>query len=303
MAESLTLQDPGYSGITSAQFMLYDKYNNRSDLYEYDYGSAPAVPAPTAPTDCPATAPSGFLRHTSSTYLADGVYDVPNLTSPASSTHMRTLLTGQTLSDSGGTMVSRTSYAYDEYPLTSVSTNTGRDSSYTTAVTTRGNATTKQRYTSASTSISTHDRYDAAGNVLHDQDGKGNTTDVTYDALAAFPTMVCRQPLCYSQTFDTTGTGSLTSRTDFNSVKTTLDYTEPLDRLKTAVVAQGITGSQSQTSFNYDPSNTIITVNKDRDTFQDGLVKTVKIVDGLGREKESQQFEDSGYISVQRTYL
>ena len=55
--------------------------------------------------------------------------------------------------------------------------------------------------------------------------------------------------------------------------------------------------------FSYTNSNTTINSNADKDSFNDQQIYTQKILDGLGRDIESRQYEGGTcYISVQRTY-
>jgi YD repeat-containing protein len=304
---NVTLQEASPNQ-TSGQVMLYDQYNNSTDLYEYDYGSAPAQTVQS--TTCP-TSFTGYSRHTSATFLTSG-YDVANTGNPSASIHIRNLPTNQTISDGNGT-ANKTDYFYDQYgsqPLQDDSGIVGHLAAFNTTNTTRGNATSVRKWVNSSTHIDFTSQFDIAGNVVTSYDGNSKPTTITYASPTfAFPTQVCKavngSNRCFSQSFDL-GSGKLTRRTDLNNVPTTFQYLDALDR-PTIVVRASATTFQSQTLFGYTNSNTVITTTSDNLHFTDtDPIVTQKILDGLGREIESRQNDTSTctncYISVQRTY-
>ncbi len=289
--------------LTSGQVSFYDVYNNREELYEFDYGQAPVQSSA-----CP-TGVTGYTRRTTTTYLTSG-YDTVNTGSPSASIHVRTLPTNQTVSDSGGNVFSRRDYFYDSYSLQDAPGIINQAAGYTTGNTARGNNTRLLEWFTSSADFELQSHFDIAGNVVMAYDGNANPATITYGSpYYAFPSQACKvvtgQNRCVGQTFDLS-TGSLLSRTDFNSVMTSLQYNEPLDRMTSATAGSNQT-LQTTTTFSYSNSNTVVTSTSDLDASNLQKVISKKILDGMGREIESRQYLDGNpssttYVSVQRTY-
>jgi RHS repeat-associated protein len=330
-----TLNENGVS-VSSAVMHLYDQYSNPIETYEYNFGAGPvpAIPAQQPQITSACTTFSNFTRCTHQEYNAG--YDQPstnaNLTAgtPSQNNHIRNIPTTKQVFDGNGHMAARTDYAYDQSNLQDDSGIVFHLSGYdTTFKTGRGNLTDANRYTASGTSIDYKTEFDIAGNPWKSYDGIQRPTTLTYSSPDfGFVTQACKNVTntnlggspttnnrCFYQTYDYTrvsdttgsygkGNGQLTSRSDLNSVYTAFTYNDPLDRVDTATRASG-TGAKNQTRFTYTNSNTTITTYRDKDTYKDGALISLKQLDGLGRETQSQQSEDGGntnYITVKRTY-
>ena len=197
---------------------------------------------------------------------------------------------------------------------------------------TRGNATRIDRWlnNSGSSLISTWPQYDIAGNIVVSVDGRGNATTIDYrdnfgspaDAVESSGSPVNNPPAWLSgQTsfafpFKVTNPlghaaytkydyylGRPVGNKDPNGVRSSAYYNDALDRPTQAVRAVGVTGVQSQTTFNYDDGNHKITTTSDRDTYNDNLLKSEMLYDGLGRTVETRKYETGAtYSTVSQTY-
>lgn len=169
------------------QTFSYDQYLNRTDVYEYDFGTG---------------AVGSFGRRTHLDYLTTNPVNSADYASPnatASSIHIRNLPTQQWVSsDTGGSnKKSLTIFEYDNYtsdslhaPLWARSGISGLDSAFTTSYTTRGNVTATTGYANAASStgpVTGSSQYDVAGNVVKAIDGRGNPTNISYDDCFGAP--------------------------------------------------------------------------------------------------------------------
>jgi hypothetical protein len=60
---------------------------------------------------------------------------------------------------------------------------------------------------------------------------------------------------------------------------------------------------ESQTTFSYDDLNRVITTTSDQTTYNDNLLKSQKLYDGLRRTTETRTYEGgTNYIAVQQQY-
>ena len=167
------------ANLVSKQTFGYDQYNNQTDVYEYDFGSASPPDSPT--------------RHTHIDYLTTNPVNGVNYATDTN-IHIRSLPLKQIVyavdpSDGAETWVAQTKYEYDRYDATTNhaalvnrSNISGLDSSYTTGYTTRGNVTQPDRWlnSSGSSVIGTSAQYDIAGNVVKVIDSNGNATQFDY---------------------------------------------------------------------------------------------------------------------------
>jgi YD repeat-containing protein len=97
-------------------------------------------------------------------------------------------------------------------------------------------------------------------------------------------------------------TGLVTSATDVNNVTTILEYNDALNRPTRTVRAYG-TSVQSQSTIAYDDVNRIITTTSDQNNYNDNLLRSQIVYDGLGRTIESRQYEGgTNYITAQTKY-
>ena len=281
---------------TSGNFTVNDEYFNPADSYEYDFGSAPPVPG--VPTVCPSAVPSGYGRHSHTSYIADGVYDVvvsdSNGPNAAKSNHMRNLVQEKDVYDGSGSLVAKTTYGYDE----NVTTEPGTPTGYLTPAhmnrqgtqVLRGNLTSKTAWLDAtSTKWTTTYGRDNLGNVVSITDPRtdpGNhTTTISYadscsagpgGTLDALPTSVTN-PLsqkvsiaydCYL--------GKQTTFKDANNISTIYSYSgDPFDRLLSATRASG-TAVQTATAFTY-PNPTTVTAKQDQTSINDGAIQSTTL--------------------------
>jgi hypothetical protein len=142
-------------------------FNLLTDTYEYDFGL-------------------NFVRRSHTEFKKDTAYT-------NNAVNLRTLPIESWVSSdiSGGNIVSRTKYEYDNYsgtantaPLLDRTNITGHDAAYGTNYTTRGNPTKITTYADAQNqtgAISVHSQYDIAGNVFKVIDAKGYASTISYN--------------------------------------------------------------------------------------------------------------------------
>jgi len=326
----LTLSD---SGQVSKQTFSYDDYNNRTDAYEYDYGSG---------------TPGAFVRRTHTGYVTSvgsTNYANPAPTPGASPTpaqgtiHIRDLPSETWVSSdsSGSTKLSKTTFEYDNYAtdsnhagLVNRSSISGHDSLFSTSYTTRGNATAVTRWLNLSgtpTGITSYQQYDIAGNVVKVKDARGYETTASYaDSFGypnanattnssptelsslsltsyAFATSVTNalSQTVYSQ-FDYY-TGMPVDAQDVNGIVTSGESAgDALDRPTQVIRAAG-QSVKSQTTFAYDDTSRKVTTTSDLASYNDNALKTESFYDGLGRTTETRRYEGaSTYIKQTQTY-
>ncbi|MGH9968944.1 MAG: RHS repeat domain-containing protein [Pyrinomonadaceae bacterium] len=309
--------DTAGNALASTTEISYDADLNVTSTKHYDYvqiaqatgqtGSITAIPNGTTP-----------LRTEETDYLTDNVdYRARNLLS---------LPTASRVKDGAGNIVAQTSVSYDEaaYPLLTYGTVNGWTNPGTNV---RGNATTTIHWLNFNGSIFStfpagsyllnHAQYDQCGNVRNIWDARDatqiNPTQVDYSLTYqyAYPTLnTSADPdgvgpltsLATSTEYDL-ATGLVTATIDANLNRTTFAYNDPLNRLKQVVRAADDTQVKNQTSYDYqDPVRKII-VTSDLNSFDDNVLKTVMLYDGLGRTTETQQYEGgTNFIATQTQY-
>jgi RHS repeat-associated protein len=311
------------------QTFLYDKYCNKTDAYEYDYGSGAAGPlVRRSHTD--------YLTTNSITGIA---YDTVNPTTtspdPSATVHLRSLPTQSQVFDAGGAEKARTTYEYDNYvndtlhaPLLNRSGISGLDAGFTTGYLTRGNVTRATNWIlSTSTQLHSYPQYDIAGNVVKTIDARGYATTLDYSDRFGAPDGNARlnsAPLELSSVgqasyaFATSATNALghTSYSQFDYytgrpvdgedasgiVSSGYSVNDLLDR-PTKVIRAVNTAAQNQTVFAYDDAGRIITTSSDLNTSADGALVSKVLYDGLGRTTETRTYEGgTNYIAVQTQY-
>ncbi len=283
----------------------FDQQNNQTDAWEYGYG-----------VGAPSTYP---MRHVHTDYLAVNPANNVSYADPvngntytANDVHLRAVPRARqiySINPTNGieTLVAQSETRYDE-PAYSLLTY-GTVTSWNDPGSARGNATTSRNWVNTSNSwLETHAQYDQCGNVRNTWDAKGNQSQIEYssDYVYAYPTLT-RTPVPDPSAFVATNvfdfnTGLATSSTDANNVTTTLEYNDALNRPTRMVLAYG-TSVQSQSSIAYDDVNRIITTTSDQSTYNDNVLKSQVIYDGLGRTLESRQYEGgTNYIAMQTQY-
>ena len=302
----------------SKQTFSYDDtvpFNNRSDVYEYDFGNGAA---------------GSLVRRTHTDYLKTNSVNSTDYTT--TSIHIRCLPTQIQVFDASGGENSRSNFEYDNYasdgnhaPLEPRSGISGLDSSFTTSYSTRGNLTrTTGWILSTSTPLYSYNQYDVAGNILKAIDARGyattfdfadrygapdseaqsNTAPSPLGGLAsyAFATKVTNAAghISYAQ-FDYY-LGRPVNAEDTNGIVASGSYNDSLDRPKQIKRAIG-TGAENQTSFDYDDPNRTVTTTSDRDSNTDGGLVSKAVYDGFGRIKETRQYEGgTNFILIEQQY-
>jgi RHS repeat-associated protein len=310
----------------------FDQYNNRTDLWEYDYGDG---------------GPGALLRHThtnfiTSTNYTDGV-NGPSLISLPSQTSVY---------DGMGIERGRTTFEYDNYSqdgvfhagllprslISGLCDGTAQnclgspnftDPNYVT----RGNETGVTRYLldgngSVMGSIAAYAQYDIAGNIVKAIDPRGYATTFDYNDNFGAPDGEARSntpPLELSShgqssyTFPTLVTNALgqtiytqfdfylgqaVNSEDANGIVSSVSYNDALDRPKQLIrAANGGADVKRQTTINYDDLNHVVTTTSDQTNYADNLLKSETVSDGLGRTLEKRQYETTGsYIAVRQNY-
>jgi RHS repeat-associated protein len=304
------------------QTFSYDCFNNKTDTYEYDFGTGAA---------------GALMRHTHTDYIT-----ATNYTNAVNGAHLRSLPSQVSVYDAVGVGVerARATFEYDNYtadsnhaallPRTSIS---GLDPAFTTAYLARGNVTGTTPYLltngAVTGSISAYAQYDVAGNVVKSIDARGCATTSNFSDVFGAPDGDARQNSSsielnsvgqYSYAFVTSATNCLGQTTysqfdyylgrpvdaeDANGVVSS-GYSEndPLDRpTKTIRNANQSSSFKSQTLFTYEDANRTMTTTSDFATYGDGVLVSKVFYDGLGRTTEARQYEGgSNYIAVQTQY-
>ena len=89
---------------------------------------------------------------------------------------------------------------------------------------------------------------------------------------------------------------------DANGVVASGTYNDSLDRPTQVRRAAG-TSLTNQTTFNYDDTNRVVTISRDRDVNNDNLLVNKVLYDKMGRTKETQQYVGgTNYIAIQSEY-
>ena len=306
------------------QTFAYDCFNNKTDTYEYDFGSGVA---------------GALMRYSHTDYVTATSY-----TDGVIGAHLRSLPIQASVFDANGIERARTTNEYDNYTpdganhagLVDRPSISGLDSSSTTSYTTRGNATATTHYLLDSNgsvigSISAYAQYDIAGNVVKAIDARGYATTLDYRDNFGAPTDAVEssgQPTnsapaelagfsAYGFPFAVTNAlgqtvyakfdyylGRAVDSEDANGVASSAYYGDLLDRPTQVIRAanQG-TDIKSQSTFAYDDANRVITTTSDQNSYGDNLLKGQMVYDGLGRTIESRHYEGgTNYIAAQTQY-
>jgi RHS repeat-associated protein len=228
--------------------------------------------------------------------------------------------------------------------LTPRSTISGLDSTYIqTAYQRRGNPTATTRYLLTNGvitgSIVTYPQYDVAGNVVKSIDGRGYAS--TFDFSDAYgtpdgnargnetplPTELQGQSTYAFPTVMTVASGQSVAQVSYlqydyylgrpingedpNGVIVKGDFRDDagvadlLDRPRQIVRAVGNPTLQNRTLYSYDDTSRIVSTQDDLNSYQDGLLKSETVYDGLGRTTEARHYvyePSNAYIVTRQTY-
>lgn len=308
----------------SEQTFSYDDtvpFNNRSDVYEYDWGQG---------------SHGSLLRRSHTDYLTSSTY-----TAYDTGAHIRSLPTGQWVSSdsAGNNKQSRTVYEYDNYasdslhaPLLDRSSISGLDSAFTGSYASRGNVTKMTSYADAQNStgaVSVASQYDIAGNVVKVIDARGYATTLGYSDCFGTPDGEARTNSAPSQLGGLVGYAYVTSVTnasvtnalghtgyaqfdyqlgrpvdveDINGTVSSASYDDPLDRQSQIIIANNSSTLRNQKSIEYDDVGRIVTITADLREFNDNRLKNETEYDGLGRTIASRKYEDGTFVAVSTQY-
>lgn len=306
IATSATTLDDGQ---VSKQTFGYDNFNNVTDVFDYHYNQ------------------SSPFRHRQTIYLTTNLstdYTAPPL-------HIRNLPARETVSASNGvadTMASQTTYAYDQDPPASIPGNVvGLDPLFFILSQTRGNLSQVNRWlhgTSSDRFLSTHNVYDAVGNVVSSTDPKGNPSSFDYTdhfgvpgndinsnsapfevssgVTLAFRTRTTNALGQISKAQYDYHIGAAVQVQDPNGVIASTAYADPLER-PTQTIQAANTSVKAQRNFTYLDSVRTLHETRDQLAFVDNRIAFDHLYDGLGRTTETRQFEDGGsYISLRKQF-
>ncbi|MGH9872943.1 MAG: RHS repeat-associated core domain-containing protein [Pyrinomonadaceae bacterium] len=324
VAQTTTRLENGLASMTAYSYDPTVSYNSLTDIYTYDYGNG---------------TPGALLRHTQTTYLKllNGVdYSGSNIQS-GTSPYLRDFPLQVSIFDSVGVERSRTAYEYDNYNtdtnhagLVARANISGLDATYNTSFTIRGNVTGTTSYLlndgTVVGSIGAYAQYDVAGNVVKTIDPRGNPTSIYYDdhfgapdgevdgnivpselstpgqSSFAFVTKAknAANHIAYSQ-FDYY-LGQAVDVKDANGVISSAYFNDVMDRPKRVINAVNqVAPIKSQSAFSYDDVNRIVTTTSDLSAYNDNLLKSQTLYDGLGRSVETRTYENATQFLTVKT--
>ena len=316
--EEVSYLEDGTFRITTYGYDPNVPYNSLTDVYDKQFNTY------------------SIIRHTQTEYLKilNGVdytgSNIQNGTEP----HFRDFPVRVSVYDSVGTERSKTTYEYDNYladtnhaPLVSRPSISGLDPAYTSSYQRRGNVTGITRHLLGSgTSVSSYIQYDVAGNVVKKIDPRGCATTVSYSDAFGSPNAEARTN---SSSPELTAAGELSyayptsmvncightsyiqydyylgrpvDAEDPNNVVSSGYFNDPMDRTTQIIAAANQAASiKAQSSFIYNDAARTVTSMVDRTNFNDNILKTETVFDGLGRTIETRQYEDSSNFIAVRT--
>jgi RHS repeat-associated protein len=319
------LLDTSGPGMARTKTYSYDttfQYNvgiEQTAVSEFDFVEVDHTTAETLPISSLSSIPNGTLLRTTETDYLTGDINYR-------SRHLLGLPTAIRTKNGQGVVVAQTSNVYDEaaFPLLTYASVFGWTDPATNF---RGNVTTISRWLNfngttlsvfpAGNYLLIRSQYDQCGSVRKVWDAKdttlSNPTLIDYSSLhhRAYPTtQTSPDPdgggplvaLTTSTEYDNS-TGLVTATVDANSQRTTFAYNDPLNRLKQTIRAATDAVAKNQTTYTYDDISHTITATSDLHVFNDNILKMVTLYDGMGRLKETQQYESAiSYIAQRQEY-
>lgn len=303
------LLDTDGPALSRATAYAYDADNNVISIANYAFVEVDQGTAQSAGVN--SFAFGDWLTSEETTYLVNdpaidvgirSAYRVRNLMSLPSSSRVK---------DGSGNIVAQSSIAYDQTSLQDFGSPSGwidPQSAY------RGNPTSRGIWlNTTNTYLITQATYDRFGNVRTNTDAKGNQSQIDYSDAHSFalPTLITSAdpdgtgPLTALTTATEYNslTGLVTATVDANGQRTTFAY-DSMNRLTQTIRAvNGGVNEKSQTTINYDDTNRKVTTTVDQNIYNDNVLKSQTVYDGLGRPTENRQYEDaSHYIAVRTEY-
>lgn len=303
--------DTGGDALAAITTMAYDADLNVIATNQYDYFTVSASTAQTGSINSFVTAEPP-ARTSEATFLVNDPNVDAGVRAAYRNRNLLSLPTSSRVKDSNGNVVAQSSIGYDETSLQVIGSTNGWTDPQTPY---RGNVTSTGSWmNTASTYLTTHATYDQFGNVRTTTDAKGNQSQIDYSSTYsyAYPTLSTSAdpdgngplvPLTSATEYDLS-TGLVTASVDANGQRTSFAYDDPLNRLTQTVRAvNGGVNEKSQTTITYNDTARTITSTSDQSTYDDNLLKSQVLYDGLGRAIESRQYEGgTNYVAVQTQY-
>jgi RHS repeat-associated protein len=334
IAETVTTLADSNPQMVSRQTFTYDNYNNLTDIYEYGFGeNAPGTQLLRRThtdylTNNPAQNGIDYTSGTSSSSI--------HLRHLPKEQWVSTDISG--LNKLSRTTYEYDNYQADTYHngLIDCANIIGLCATYTAAgicsntnssptiYQTRGNVTAISRWLlSHNTAITSYTQFDIAGNVVKAIDARGNVTTVSYEDNFNFgepdgdvqpgfqPTELGGQK-SYGFSSSVTNAlghtsisqydyhlGQVVDARDANGVIASSYFADHLDRPTRVILANNIAALRKQKTFSYDDLYHIVTVTSDLRLYNDNLLQSQTIYDGLGRTTETRSYENAvDYIST-----
>ena len=316
-----TLKDVTPNQVTKQDFG-YDQYNNRTDVWEYDFGQGgpPVFPSRHSRTEYVVTNPVNGVNYATNTDI-----------------HIRSLPSKQfvySVNPSNGqeTEATRAEFEYDKYDtsqghalIADCPNISGHDSAFSVGYHQRGNLTSTRRWLNTQSNwISIFQQYDMAGNVVKTIDARGYATLFDYTDRFGLPDGEARSNSSptelfvagkFSYAFPTLSTNPLLHTTytqydyylggpidaeDDDGMISSGYYNDLLDRPTQLIEAVNISSLRNQTTFIYNDAARIVTTSSDQNFYGDNLNKSETLYDGLGRQTESRDYETASLYTAKR---
>jgi RHS repeat-associated protein len=279
---------------TAVQFKT--SRGNVTAIREYGFGAVTGNPGDPNRD----VAGAALLRTTGRTYLHDSnsAYVTPNIVDK---------VVTQTITDNVANLqVSQTQYDYDQTPIIAtqnLSAVPGHDSTFTSAVTVRGNPTHVKRWNNVDGSLlTTTYNYDDLGNLRSIVDPKGNPTNWVYDDSFDSATNTCApasNSFSYvSQKTDAAGhifsvqrrscTGHVHSHQDDNDVANAVKTFYTYDAMGRVLVKTLPNGGTVTNNYHGDPIPPLITTTTTADP--DPAIVQDRLFDGLKRAVQTTTY-------------
>ena len=294
----------------------YDGNGNKTDVYEYDFG-------------LPNSGPGSIIRRSHFDYNQDNMYvstSGPYILNLLTRTWISSDVSGtnklvQTdyeydnyITDAlHAGLLDRVNIAGLCLKLNDEGTSCLENS--ITSYATRGNLTQVTSYhdIQANGFVRTAAQYDIAGNVIKTIDARGKPTTISFadafgvaddEARSNTPPSLLNGQSAFAFATATTNAlghtafaqynyhrGMTVNEESKNGVVNTMHYNDLLGRQTQLIVASNIPELKRQTTFIYDDVARSVTTKNDLKTFNDNLLMSRTILDGLGRTKEAREYE------------
>jgi RHS repeat-associated protein len=274
--------------------------DNIADEYDYDYGSNTF---------------GSLLRHILNTWMTTNSVNSHDYT--VTSVHILDRKSSQTIYDGSATKLAYTAFEYDNFTSgLSASGATQHDSTYATTYTIRGNLTATQHWRNTDgATLTTRSQYDDAGNIVSTTDPKGNTTSFSFadswgnaacapsggHAAAYLTATTDALQGVTSHTYNSCS-GTVATTTDVNSQLTSSSY-DSMGRVTETILPPNPLGERGAISETYNESSFPLTITTTTTITASNNKTTAIVLDGVGRETQSQLDSDpKGIVYLDTTY-